>query len=481
MPAPRQTTVSSPSPRGSPAHPLPPAACRLPPAACRPCRLPTPVSCPPMSLRDTARHLRDGTLRSRDLVEACLTRIDEWQPATNAFIEIDAAGARRAADAADTELARGFDRGVLHGVPVSLKDLLDQQGHVTSAGSRSMTAVAAADAPAVAHLRGNGAVFVGRTNMHEFALGTTSEDSGFGAVRHHHDPRHSAGGSSGGAAVSVATGMSHVAIGSDTGGSVRIPAAALRPGRAQARVGRGLAGRCRAPQPDLRLRRPARDVRGRRLGDAAGAASGRPAAGPAIGPGPAGPLDRGAARVRVATGDARDWRAGRRGARPVAAGGAAVQDVPLSTAPTVAATYSTIVMREALDFHTPRLATHAALYTAAVGGRLQAAARAERRGVRGGARGAGLDRGRGRGAARSRRRAGACPGWPSRPPPLGQSQVSVARRRGTDAHRHVALDAALQSFAASRDRAADRASPATAGRSACSWSDATRRRSWPRP
>jgi len=130
-----------------------------------------------MSFRDTARSLRDGTLRSRDLVEQCLARIETTQPLTNAFIEIDADEARRDADAADAERRQGTDRGVLHGIPVSLKDLLDQRGHVTTAGSRSMTDIADADAPAVAHLRSHGVVFLGRTNMHEFALGTTSEDS----------------------------------------------------------------------------------------------------------------------------------------------------------------------------------------------------------------------------------------------------------------------------------------------------------------
>src|SRR5918993_2047139 len=128
-----------------------------------------------MPLRETARDLRAGTVRARDLVEQCLARIDEWQPATNAFIEVDAREARQAADAADAGLRQGVDRGVLHGVPISLKDLLDQRGHVTTAGSRSMTAVAADDAAAVAHLRAHGVVFLGRTNMHEFAMGTTSE------------------------------------------------------------------------------------------------------------------------------------------------------------------------------------------------------------------------------------------------------------------------------------------------------------------
>jgi len=328
-----------------------------------------------MSLRDTARQLRDGTLRSRDLVERCLARIEEWQPVTNAFIEVSAASARRDADAADAELGRGLDRGMLHGVPTSLKDLLDQQGHVTSAGSRSMTAVAAADAPAVAHLRAQGAVFVGRTNMHEFALGTTSEDSGFGAVRHHRDHGHSAGGSSGGAAVSVATGMSHVAIGSDTGGSVRIPAAAC-----------GLVG-LKPAWGEVSLEgvvplSPTCDCVGP-LATCVDDAWFTLQALRQMGPLPACPPARSMHGLSIGVLREFGWRRvmPEIGAQVSAAldqlavGGAAVQDLPLDTAPTVASTYSTIVMREALDFHTPRLATQAALYTAAVGGRLQAASR----------------------------------------------------------------------------------------------------------
>jgi aspartyl-tRNA(Asn)/glutamyl-tRNA(Gln) amidotransferase subunit A len=133
----------------------------------------------------------------------------------------------RRAREADQELAAGHDRGPLHGVPVSIKDLLDVRGVPTTAASRVREGhVADRDAPAIAHLRYAGAVFIGKTNLHEFAFGTTSGDSAFGPVRNPHDPTRSPGGSSGGSAASVVTGMALATIGTDTGGSIRIPAAA---------------------------------------------------------------------------------------------------------------------------------------------------------------------------------------------------------------------------------------------------------------
>ncbi|HTV01263.1 MAG TPA: amidase [Luteitalea sp.] len=327
------------------------------------------------SLRQTAGALRSGQVRSRDLVEQCLARIDALQDETNAFVEVDATGARAMADAADDALRQGHDRGVLHGIPVSLKDLLDQQGHVSTAGSRSMTSVATTDAPAVAHLRTHGAVFIGRTNMHEFAMGTTSEDSGFGPVRHPLDRDHVAGGSSGGGAVSVATGMSHVAIGSDTGGSIRIPAACcglvgLKPAWGEVSldgvVPLSPTCDCVGPlarsvedawlafhaliSPDaLPALPPAAAIGHVRIGILR--AFGWAAVDPAIGAG----VDAALARLGQA--------------------GAQLVDAPLATAPLVAPAYATIVIREALDYHLPRLATLADLYTPAVRGRLQGASR----------------------------------------------------------------------------------------------------------
>src|SRR5260370_40251113 len=110
---------------------------------------------------------------------------------------------------------------------MSIKDLSDVRGTPTTAASRVRDGhMADHDAPVIAYLRRAGAVFIGKTNLHEFAFGTTNEDSAFGPARNPYDPSRSPGGSSGGSAVSVATGMALATIGSDTGGSIRIPAAA---------------------------------------------------------------------------------------------------------------------------------------------------------------------------------------------------------------------------------------------------------------
>jgi aspartyl-tRNA(Asn)/glutamyl-tRNA(Gln) amidotransferase subunit A len=178
-----------------------------------------------MTIQEFGKKLRAKAITSEEMTEACLARIEAGNPATNAFILVMADQARRQAREADRELGAGHDRGALHGVPLSIKDLIDVTGTVTTAASRVRTPpVAEADAVAIAHLRAAGAVFVGKTNLHEFALGTTSEDSAFGPVRNPLDTTRSAGGSSGGSAVSVAAGMALASIGTDTGGSIRIPA-----------------------------------------------------------------------------------------------------------------------------------------------------------------------------------------------------------------------------------------------------------------
>jgi Asp-tRNA(Asn)/Glu-tRNA(Gln) amidotransferase A subunit family amidase len=189
-----------------------------------------------VTIEQFARQLRAGALTARELIETCLRRIEELQPRLNAFILVMADQARRDADAADREMAAGRDRGPLHGVPIAIKDLIDVEGMPTTAASRVREGhVASADAPVIAHLRRAGAVLIGKTNLDEFAFGTTSENSAFGPVRHPLDPSRSPGGSSGGSAVAVATGMALAALGTDTGGSIRIPAAAcgvvgLKPG-----------------------------------------------------------------------------------------------------------------------------------------------------------------------------------------------------------------------------------------------------------
>lgn len=180
-----------------------------------------------MTITELAPKIAAGKVTSEKITENCLATIADLNPRLNAFITVTADEALARARAADKEIAGGRHIGPLHGIPLSLKDLIDCQGTPTTAGSLvRKDAMATADAPVTACLREAGAVFVGKTNLHEFAFGTTNEDSGFGAARNPHDPSRSPGGSSGGSAIAVATGMSLGTVGTDTGGSIRIPAAA---------------------------------------------------------------------------------------------------------------------------------------------------------------------------------------------------------------------------------------------------------------
>jgi len=180
-----------------------------------------------MTIEESGSRLRAREITSAHITEDCLKRIGADNERLNAFILVMADDARRQAQELDRELAAGHDRGPLHGVPISIKDLLDIRGVPTTAASRVRSGhVAPRDAPAITHLRLAGAVFVGKTNLHEFAFGTTNEDSAFGPARNPHDPTRSPGGSSGGSGASVAAGMALASIGTDTGGSIRIPAAA---------------------------------------------------------------------------------------------------------------------------------------------------------------------------------------------------------------------------------------------------------------
>ena len=180
-----------------------------------------------MTIAELAPKIASRRLTSEKLTENCLATIADLNPKLNAFITVTADDALSRARQADKEIAGGRYLGSLHGIPISLKDLIDCQGTPTTAGSLvRKDHLAAADAPVTRRLREAGAVFVGKTNLHEFAFGTTTEDSGFGPARNPHDPARSPGGSSGGSAIAVATGMSIGTVGTDTGGSIRIPAAA---------------------------------------------------------------------------------------------------------------------------------------------------------------------------------------------------------------------------------------------------------------
>jgi aspartyl-tRNA(Asn)/glutamyl-tRNA(Gln) amidotransferase subunit A len=184
-----------------------------------------PVELP--SIVDLGRALRAGETTSEAATERCLAVIRDRDSSINAFIAVLADGALDAARTADRELRSGHDRGLLHGVPISLKDIIDMAGVPTTAASHVRREhVATSDATVVARLREAGAVFVGKTNLHEFALGTTNEESAYGPVHHPLDASRSPGGSSGGSAASVLAGMAYASIGTDTGGSIRIPSAA---------------------------------------------------------------------------------------------------------------------------------------------------------------------------------------------------------------------------------------------------------------
>ena len=179
-----------------------------------------------MTIDEFARDIRAKKTTAVAMLDRCLQRIEADNARLNAFILVTADEARREAKRADEELAAGEDRGPLHGVPVSIKDLFDVRGTATTAASHVRDGhIATEDAPAISRLRRAGAVIIGKTNLHEFAFGTTNEDSGYGPARHPDDPTRSPGGSSGGSAVSLASGMALATLGTDTGGSIRIPAA----------------------------------------------------------------------------------------------------------------------------------------------------------------------------------------------------------------------------------------------------------------
>jgi len=177
-----------------------------------------------------ARDLSDGKTSSRELAEQALARItDPAGEGSRAFLKIYAEAARADADYADRLRKSGVRRSLVDGLPISVKDLFDVAGDVTRAGSKLLAgaAPAAADAPAVARLRSAGAVIVGRTNMVEFAFGTTGLNPHYGTPKNPWDRKSGRvpGGSSSGAAVAQADGMCVMSLGSDTRGSIRQPAA----------------------------------------------------------------------------------------------------------------------------------------------------------------------------------------------------------------------------------------------------------------
>lgn len=175
-----------------------------------------------LPLEEIATRIREREVSAEEAVRACLERIERLEPQIGAFITVTGDAALDAARAADRAREK---RGRLHGVPVALKDLFDTAGVRTTAGSKIFAdRVPSSDAEVVRRLRGEGAIVVGKTNLHEWAFGVTTQNPHFGPTRNPWDPSRIPGGSSGGSGAALAAGLCHGALGSDTGGSIRIPA-----------------------------------------------------------------------------------------------------------------------------------------------------------------------------------------------------------------------------------------------------------------
>ena len=179
-----------------------------------------------ISIAEASDLLRRKQISPVDLTTSCLARIEELNPKLNAFITVMHDSALAQAREAEGEIHKGNWRGPLHGIPIGLKDLIDTAGVKTTCGSALFAdRIPTEDAEIVRRLKHAGAVLIGKQNMQEFAWGGTSTSSYFGAVHNPWDIDRIAGGSSGGSAAAVAAGMCFGAIGTDTGGSVRQPAA----------------------------------------------------------------------------------------------------------------------------------------------------------------------------------------------------------------------------------------------------------------
>ncbi|HVP15178.1 MAG TPA: amidase, partial [Terriglobales bacterium] len=176
---------------------------------------------------DLGRRIGRREILPLEIVEAMLERIGRLDPALNAFRLVTPERARDEARAAEREILAGRARGPLHGVPYAPKDIFDTAGLTTTAGAKILAAnVPARDAAVIERARAAGLVLLGKTNMHEFAYGVTSNNPHFGPCRNPWDPGRSPGGSSGGSGAALAAGLCALSLGTDTGGSIRIPAGA---------------------------------------------------------------------------------------------------------------------------------------------------------------------------------------------------------------------------------------------------------------
>lgn len=180
-----------------------------------------------MDVYTLAKAIREKKISPVEIVGQTLEAIEKQNETLNAYITICAEQARREAAQAEAEIMRGDWKGIWHGIPVAIKDMIFTEGVRTTMGSQIYEHfVPAYSATAVTRWQQAGAIVIGKTNTHEFAYGPTGDVSFFGPSRNPHDPRKITGGSSGGSGAAVAAGLAYAALGTDTGGSVRIPAAA---------------------------------------------------------------------------------------------------------------------------------------------------------------------------------------------------------------------------------------------------------------
>src|SRR5271169_4748134 len=184
----------------------------------------------PFTVSELSARIFNRSISPVELTHQCLNRIEKLNPILNAFITVLAESALERARLAEWEIYHGTYLGPLHGIPIGLKDIIDVAGVRTTAASALFSApqkdrVPTEDAQVVRRLRAGGAVILGKQNLHEFAYGASSMISFFGEVHNPWDAKRIAGGSSGGSAASVAAGLGFAAVGTDTAGSVRLPAA----------------------------------------------------------------------------------------------------------------------------------------------------------------------------------------------------------------------------------------------------------------
>jgi aspartyl-tRNA(Asn)/glutamyl-tRNA(Gln) amidotransferase subunit A len=178
-----------------------------------------------LSLTEVATAIAGKKLSSREATQSCLDRVGKWQPHLNAYMSIEADSALAAADAADAALAKGENRGVLHGVPMAHKDMYYDEGHVVTCGSKIRKDwVAKTTATSLQRLKNAGSVRLGSLQMVEFAFGPLGHNTHYGPVRNPWHVEHATGGSSSGSGSAVAARLTFAALGSDTGGSIRMPA-----------------------------------------------------------------------------------------------------------------------------------------------------------------------------------------------------------------------------------------------------------------